>query len=318
MGNDGGSIPTRRELVKEAARNPTTTELKATQLESQAHNWTHDPLNHQPLAKPVVSDSNGRLYNKDSILEFLLPSEEDGADEGARARREEKERVIRGAVRSLKDVVEVRFEVDEDETKRLDVGQSWKCPITSSRLGPATKAVYLVPCGHAFSAAAIKEVALSTTAPTKGGNCSVCDVEYAQNDVIPVLPVKEEDIARLLLRAKTLREEGLTHSLKKAARDKSSKKRKARAAHVDSASATPAAITINPEADIAPSATNIRNSSTASLTAKVMAEQEANKKRRLGNSNLNALFSSRDPTQPSGRSGDFMTRGFDIPASARR
>lgn len=332
MGNDGGSIPTRRELVKEAARNPTTTELKATQTESQAHAWTHDPISHAPLAQPIVSDSNGRLYNKDSIIEFILPSE-DTSEEAARA-KEETEKTLKGAVKSLKDVVEIKFELDQPAVNGQ--AETWKCPITSSRLGPGSKAVYLVPCGHAFSGAAIKEVAKTAA----GNKCLVCETEYAENDIIPILPTREEDIARLLLRAKTLKEKGLAHSLKKAAKDKTGKKRKQRTEDVTTTKAgeevvpqlvearngvhTPKNGTATPTLPTTTTTaagtadTNIRNTSTASLTAKVMAEQEKNKKRRMDNENLKTLFSSRDPAKPHGRSSDFMTRGFDIPAGARR
>ena len=221
MGNDGGSIPTRRELVKEAARNPTTTELKATQTESQSHNWSHDPLTRKPLQKPVVSDSNGKLYNKDSILEFLISG---SVSNGVSA--EEAEKVTLGAIKSLKDVVEVKFEI---ETEAKDgSAEVWKCPITAAKLGPGSKAVYLVPCGHAFSGIAIKEVlaAATTTASEEAEMCIVCDESFAPNDVIPILPIREEDIARLQLRSKRLREMGLTHSLKKAAKEKKDKKRK--------------------------------------------------------------------------------------------
>lgn len=326
MGNDGGSIPTRRELVKEAARNPTTTELKATQTESQSHNWSHDPLTRKPLQKPVVSDSNGKLYNKDSILEFLISG---SVNNGVSA--EEAEKVTLGAIKSLKDVVEVKFEI---ETEAKDgSAEVWKCPITAAKLGPGSKAVYLVPCGHAFSGIAIKEVlaAAAATASEEAEKCLECDEGFAPNDVIPILPIREEDIARLQIRSKRLREKGLTHSLKKAAKEKKDKKRKKgvveetntygeevpELVHVKGTSdpsSTPRTDTPDPT-----DKSKINNTSTASLTAKVMAEQAMrNKKRRLENDNLKTLFSSRDPSKPHGRSGDFMTRGFSIPADAKR
>lgn len=331
MGNDGGSIPTRRELVKEAARNPTTTELKATQNESQAYHWSHDPITRQFLSKPIVSDSNGKLYNKDSILEFLLPSD---SPEGQQA-KEEAEKILLGSVKSLKDVVEVKFEVEKEAA--AGKAEVWTCPITSSRLGPGTKACYIVPCGHAFSGVALKEVA--RTDEKEAGRCLVCDVEFAPNDVIPILPVDKDDVARLALRVKTLREKGLTHSLKKAQKEKGSKKRKKGVVddvQIDevpllvpakengkiatpSANGTPRTNTLTvADREDKSMASGIRNSGTASLTAKVMAEQEKNKKRRLDNDNLKSLFSNRDPSKPHGRSSDFMTRGFDIPAGAKR
>lgn len=151
------SIPKRRELVKEAARNPTAAELKETQLEQQDHLWTVDPLTNRPLAHPVVSDSLGRLFNKDSIIEFLLPAEDEDL-----VKRTEQEALMKGTVRSLKDVVQVNFEMgDADVSKKNGTtrAERWICPITTKELGPAAKAAYLVPCGHAFSEVALKEVA---------------------------------------------------------------------------------------------------------------------------------------------------------------
>jgi hypothetical protein len=158
MGNDGGSIPTRRELVKEAAKALTTDQVKEVQNERQEYAWSTDPLTRKPLARPVVSDSAGILYNKDSIIEFLLAEEGD-------AQKVESDKIMEGRIKSLKDVVEVKFEIDASEERKADAGtrkEKWICPITNKELGPGTKAVYLVPCGHAFAGSVIKEVSGET------------------------------------------------------------------------------------------------------------------------------------------------------------
>jgi hypothetical protein len=297
MGNDGGSIPTRRELVKEAAKNPSAAQVKESQHEQQEYQWTTDPISRQPLEPPVVSDSSGKLYNKATILEYLV--------EGTRA--EEAQRETRGAVKSLKDVVEVKFELDSDDVSSSDPKENkdvkskskksaWKCPVTGDRLGPGSKAVYIVPCGHAFSGAAIKEVS--------GEKCLTCDAEYASNDVIPINSVVDTDIARLSLRAKTLAEKGLSHSLKKAS---GSKKRKKRDEQVGEAAEEKGAVKVKTSEDVKD---KINNSATASLTAKVMKEQEQAKKRKMENENVKSLFSSRDQAAAMGNSAGFMTRGF--------
>lgn len=150
MGNDGGSIPTRRELVKEAAKALTTTQIKEVQQESQEHAWNHDPLSRKPLASPIVSDSAGTLYNKDSIIEFLLAEEKDA----------QQEKLLGGRVKALKDVVEVKFEVDTSAEKTGTGArrETWICPVTREEMGPQAKAVYLVPCGHAFAGSVVREV----------------------------------------------------------------------------------------------------------------------------------------------------------------
>jgi hypothetical protein len=292
MGNDGGSIPTRRELVKEAAKNPSAAQVKESQHEQQEYQWTTDPISRQPLEPPVVSDSSGKLYNKATILEYLV--------EGAR--KEEAERETGGAVKSLKDVVEVKFEADSDasaDSQDKDVKSkkaAWKCPVTGDRLGPGSKAVYIVPCGHAFSGAAIKEVS--------GEKCLTCDIEYASNDIIPINSVIDTDIARLSLRVKTLQEKGLSHSLKKASGSKKRKKRDEQGVEAEEKGAAAKAKANEDVKD------KINNSATASLTAKVMQQQEQAKKRKMENENVKSLFSSRDQTAAMGNSAGFMTRGF--------
>ena len=128
--------------------------MKESQHEKQGYYWTTDPITRKPLVRPVVSDSNGKLFNKDTILEYLL-SPEDGSIKA------EAELILQGSVKSLKDVVELRFEVSEPTDAAGK--ETWRCPITNDMLGPGSKAVYLVPCGHAFSPSAIKGIEPSMT-----------------------------------------------------------------------------------------------------------------------------------------------------------
>ena len=300
MGNDGGSIPTRRELVKNASRQKNTTEVKATQLEAQTHAWTYCPLSNTPLTAPIVSDCAGTLYNKDAILKQLLPQDDDIPAVVVK----EKEEILQGRVKSLRDIVEVKFTIVKDGRDEKQI-----CPITSKELGPSTKSVYLVPCGHAFSEVAIREVSADA--------CVECNEAYTLDNIITILPLAKEDVDKLAARTARLKEAGLTHSLKKAAGSK--KRKKNAAAQTDDA--TDAAEKPNcplPESIISVEKKNgsgIKNAATASLTAKVMAEQEQrNKRQKLGlNDNLKSLFSDKGYSAQAQKSGDFMTRGFSLP-----
>ncbi|KAL6706593.1 Replication termination factor 2 [Coniothyrium glycines] len=338
MGNDGGSIPKRRELVKEAAKALTSSQLKEAQIEQQEYGWSTDPLTRKPLARPVVSDAAGVLYNKDSIIEYLLKDDEDAEKVEMRKVGGVKGTVDSGfadlgtfgdRVKGLKDVVEVRFEVAAGEEKgRVE---KWVCPITGTPLGPGAKAVYIVPCGHAFAGSMVKEVA--------GNACLTCNEPYAENDIIPILATTSIDLARLNLRIKTLRESGLTHALKKAP---GSKKRKKNAEPDKATNGTPngTSAKISDEVDddnnnnnntkakrnppTAPAATTttaisspsngLKNTSTASLTRKVLDEQtQLHKRRKLAqNDNVKSLFSTSDGVPKVGNSADYMTRGFSI------
>ncbi|ESZ96301.1 hypothetical protein SBOR_3356 [Sclerotinia borealis F-4128] len=323
MGNDGGSIPTRRELVKEAARNPNTTELKATLHEAQTHAWTYCPLSNQPLTTPIVSDCAGTLYNKDAVLEQLLPKDNDVPASVIK----EKEEVLQGRVKGLRDIVEVKFSTMKEDNEEKKI-----CPITSKELGATTRAVYLVPCGHAFSEVAIKEL--------KGDACLECNEGYTAENIIPILPISKEDIARLAARAFKLKEVGFTHSLKKAPGGKKKRKHAAETESttlfnsgkedsiekvqengaIDKTKArtqeneTRASIPKLNNGASTPLPSGIKNASAANLTAKVLEEQEEqNKRRKLGmNDNLKSLFSNTGYNAQKQKGGDFMTRGFSM------
>ncbi len=317
--NRAHSIPTRRELVKEAARNPNNTETKEKLLESQTYAWTYCPLSQRSLAPPIVSDCAGVLYSKDAIIEHLLPS-----DDASRERKAEHDEVLQGKVKSIRDVVEVKFEIVQDE-KTKEVKRI--CPITAKELGASTKSVYLVPCGHAFAELAIREVPSET--------CMECNEPSKADDVITILPVVKEEISRMEERIARLREAGLTHSLKKAPGAKKRKKSKKNEEVQTEESQKKSGMQANgdvaklkrksPTGDATPSLTSgtatpvggIKNAATASLTAKVMKEQEEkNKRRKMGmNDNLNSLFSTgKEAGKPS--SGDFLTRGYSLPKKA--
>lgn len=301
MGNDGGSIPTRRELVKSAAKNPTISDLKEKQKEHLAHRWSQCPLSHKALVKPIVADYSGDLYNKDAIIQYLLPDDVSSLD------KVEAEAFLQGRVKGLKDVVEIQFEIEHDEKNNAD---KWICPVTGKELGPAVKAVYLVPCGHAFSSEAIKEM--------KSSECVQCGQQYqSPRDVLPILPTSEEDKFMVIDRIEELKGLGLTHSLKK---DKNSKKRKAKEVNGEEEAATMNGKSNNSAkngTDASSKSSGIKHSATANLTARVLEEQEEKKKRRLlnENENIQSLYSKSGSEK--NKNKDFMTRGFSIPANAK-
>jgi hypothetical protein len=95
----------------------------------------------------------GNLYNKDSILKYLIGAEDD--DISSKADCDE---ILQGRVKGLKDVVELKFEVDTEGDSKNGGGEKWICPVTTKQLGPAVKSVYIVPCGHVFAEEAVREM----------------------------------------------------------------------------------------------------------------------------------------------------------------
>lgn len=253
MGNDGGSIPRRHELVKNAARAPTVSELKATALESLAHAWENCALSHEPLDfENLVSDWRGRLFNYEAILRGMTddePAEVTPATFG---------------IKTLRDVAKLQLHKN---------GDKWTCPISMKEMGPAVKAVYLVPCGHVFAEVAIKEIQEKA--------CPECAVAFTGDNVVAILPTAEKDVERAERRIEELKAAGLTHTLKK---DKTEKKKKNKRKGGDIAKE--AGDDAEPEPKKAKPGdsrtSGINNPLAASLTAKVLAEQdERNKRRKL-------------------------------------
>ncbi len=70
MGNDGGSIPYRIDLVKTAAKKEVRDEKAALR-----DLWFFCALSKRLLEAPIVTDPLGKLYNKDALIEFLLDRE---------------------------------------------------------------------------------------------------------------------------------------------------------------------------------------------------------------------------------------------------
>ncbi|KAI1359522.1 Rtf2 RING-finger-domain-containing protein [Xylaria arbuscula] len=241
MGNDGGSIPKRRELVKEAARLPTTSELKATAHESLSHAWSTCPISSQPLdPHNTVSDARGHLYNYETILRCLMPgSASDTNESPEESRGQEAAAFARTGIRSLKDVVKLRFHLTTQKRKNEEEEEIRTCPLSMKELGASTRAVYLVPCGHVFTEIVMRELlAAEESNPATPADvhppdkttrhCPECSEAFLQRDLVPILPVDEADIDKCTARIEALRAAGLTHNLKK---DKSAaggkKKRKA-------------------------------------------------------------------------------------------
>ena len=123
-----------------------------------------------------------------------------------------------------------------------------------------------------------------------------------------------------------LQEQGLTHSLKKATGVGKKRKKNVGSASVEylatpiqtkQACISDLLVPAHTKSGNVTAQSGIKNAATALLTAKVLAEEEDKAKRRkLGsNNNLKSLFSSNQTRQ---KDGDFMTRGFSIPAGAKR
>jgi hypothetical protein len=67
MGCDGGSIPTRCELVKTKKKQERADPNEITRVK-----WTLCALSKEPLTPPIVACPQGQLFNKEAVITHLL------------------------------------------------------------------------------------------------------------------------------------------------------------------------------------------------------------------------------------------------------
>lgn len=175
MGCDGGTIPTRDELVR--------LKKKPEQRDKDGHRlykWQHCAITQEPLRKPVVACEMGRLYNKESIIELLL--NKDRVNAPANTEHIEK----------LKDVVELQLTPNPAyDASKQSVGDGmyndalvspWICPITGLEMNGRFKFVFVFSSGKVVAERAIKVLLKD---PTEAHF-------YKEEDLVTISPEEEE------------------------------------------------------------------------------------------------------------------------------
>jgi len=209
MGNDGGSIPDRRDLV----RNKPKAEQADKANQTRAR-WFFCALSKRKLQEPVVSCALGKLYNKDAIIEYLLDKAAYGDGEK-----------ICGHIRSLKDVKTLKLTPNpapsstDPSVDSLERPQ-FVCPLTLKEMNGVQPFVYISTCGCVFSQAGLKTLTASASpkekdpSPERGETedqplnlCPQCAKKYSKDDVIPLNPSTEDELKmRFALDRKRLQE----------------------------------------------------------------------------------------------------------------
>ncbi|KAG7446536.1 DUF602-domain-containing protein [Guyanagaster necrorhizus] len=182
MGNDGGSIPDRRDLV----RNKPKAEQADKANQTRAR-WFFCALSKRILQEPIVACALGKLYNKDSILEYLLDKSAYGDGED-----------ICGHIRSLKDIKTLSLTPNPTPPSPGSITNhaQFICPITLKEMNGLLPFVYIATCGCVLSQAGLKNV--STTPKEENGEqldvCPQCAKKFSRaNDIIPLNPQPEEE-----------------------------------------------------------------------------------------------------------------------------
>ncbi|KAF9221232.1 DUF602-domain-containing protein [Gyrodon lividus] len=197
MGNDGGSIPDRRDLVRTKPKAEQAD--KANQVRAR---WFFCALSKRLLQEPVVSCGLGKLYNKDAIIEYLL-------DKSAYGDGDE----ICGHIRSLKDVKTLKFTTRSTPAPPSDASPSeisqFVCPLNLKEMNGAQPFVYIHSCGCVFSQSGLRTV-LGTPPPIRetsgseesSGNCAAkeeldvcpqCATKFSRSsDILTINPFEGE------------------------------------------------------------------------------------------------------------------------------
>jgi hypothetical protein len=170
-GNDGGSIPTRGEMVKIKKKS------KQSDLAiSRRLRWITCALSKQPLMQPIVADQLGNIYNKEEIIKCLI----------------EKNMPQRfNHIRTLKDVYEVNFiwNAKYDPSKPVqvsvdaDISESpFQCPVTAQPANGQHPFSLILTCGHVLSEKGLQQI------ESQNLTCFVCQKYFTKSDIFPLNP----------------------------------------------------------------------------------------------------------------------------------
>lgn len=191
MGCDGGSFCYRSEMVRLRKRRalPTgctaasslSTSSKADVLEDNSDGLAVDyaklarstrcALSREELREPIVATPEGKLINKEALIQALLKARH--------TRGSEKQREVFAGVQSLKDVIDLALhsQAGRDATTKAVVDLAtplFSCPLTDKPLNGNFRFVFSPDCGCVHAELALKELAASCTSEDEPRTCLVC------------------------------------------------------------------------------------------------------------------------------------------------
>jgi len=204
MGADGGTIPTRDELVT-TAKKPEQKDVDSQRL----YKWQHCALTQERLQKPVVACELGRMYNKEAIIEKLLNAKSEGTSS-------ERDRVAEH-IRNLKDVKELQLEPNpafKGESSWVGDGfndvckAQWICPLTTQEMNGRSAFYFDWSDGKVVSKKAYKMLKEDKESTISEENLIILNPEWGNES-------KDADLMRTKMDARRAR----VKALKKAAKE---------------------------------------------------------------------------------------------------
>ena len=150
MGNDGGSIPDRTSQIRVRKRKRRINKAEIQKTKSNLCSMTKEQLR-----KPIVGDRLGQLYNKTSVIEYLLNKNKAKGFEH---------------IKSLKNVKDLKCIINDNGYIQ--------CQISQEEFSGLNKFYFLWTCGCVFSKTAIDELHIKD-------KCINCNIPFdINNDLI--------------------------------------------------------------------------------------------------------------------------------------
>ncbi|CAO3633842.1 unnamed protein product [Cunninghamella echinulata] len=292
MGNDGGSIPRRIELVKEKQK-----EVKQNPNLQREAAWFYCALSKLPLNLPIVADRLGKLYNQDIIIEYILDKSTYGDGDK-----------ICPYIKSMKDTIKLNLtpnpsnnndnnnnnkSKDQSDNKNgssvvgsleKELKSQFICPVSMKEMNGKHRFVYLDSCGCVFAEQTLKEVSSK--------ECLSCAKPFDNTNIITINPINQTEIDAMT--------KAMEEKKSKQKEKKSKKKRQLEEKDQDNSNNN-----VNKKKKVTSS---LSSSTAASIVMdkvnKELAEKEKNKK---VSSAIKSLYS--DKNQPSKVKGNYLTMG---------
>ena len=146
MGNDGGSIPDRTSQIRVKKRKRRINRVEIQKTKSNLCSMTKEQLR-----KPIVGDRLGQLYNKTSVIEYLLNKNKPTGFEH---------------IKSLKNVKDLKCLINDNGYIQ--------CQISQEEFSGLNKFFFLWTCGCVFSKTAMDELGIKK-------KCINCNSEFDIN-----------------------------------------------------------------------------------------------------------------------------------------
>ena len=143
MGNDGGSIPDRTSQIRVRKRKKRINKVEIQKSKSNLCSMTKERLR-----KPIVADRLGQLYNKTSVIEYLLNKNKPQGFEH---------------IKSLKNVKELKCLINDNGFIQ--------CQVSQEEFSGLNKFYFLWTCGCVYSKTAMDELNIMN-------KCIDCNIEF--------------------------------------------------------------------------------------------------------------------------------------------